>query len=66
MTFEKVKGVAHLRSVPADFVKHLEAEGAEVGHKQPDGSAREVTLVASGVELLRGAPAAGVAPPAGP
>jgi hypothetical protein len=35
------------------MVEHLEAEGATFAHKQGDGSAREISLVATGVELWR-------------
>ena len=34
-------------------VEHMEREGAKIAHKSADGSAREVRLVASGVELWR-------------
>jgi hypothetical protein len=39
--------------VKASHVAHLEEEGAKFSSKAPDGSAREVRLVATGVELER-------------
>ena len=39
--------------VAAGEVAHLESEGAKFASKQPDGTAREVRMVASGVELWR-------------
>ncbi len=49
----KVQGEVEVRKVEADFVKHLEEEGASFKAKNPDGSADEVRLVATGVELDR-------------
>jgi len=36
-----------------ELVLHMESEGAKFPEKAPDGSAREVRLVASGVEMWR-------------
>jgi hypothetical protein len=49
----KVQGTVEVATVPAGRVKHLEEEGAVFAGKQPDGSAREVRIVATGVELWR-------------
>lgn len=43
-----------VKTVRAAEVAHLESEGARFATKLPDGSAREVQLVATGVELTRG------------
>jgi hypothetical protein len=48
-----VEGEVILKQVPRSRVAHLEAEGATFEHKNPDGSASEVQLVATGVELIR-------------
>jgi hypothetical protein len=49
----KVEGTVEVTRVGPDEVAHLESEGARFAAKQPDGTAREVRLVASGVELWR-------------
>jgi uncharacterized protein DUF4920 len=49
----RVQGRLETQSVPAARVRHLEAEGAQFAAKNPDGSATEVTLIASAVELTR-------------
>jgi hypothetical protein len=49
----KVQGVVEVTRVAKEEVAHLESEGAHFATKQPDGTAREVRLVASGVELWR-------------
>src|SRR5882672_6017822 len=49
----KVQGTVEVTQVGPDQVAHLESEGAHFAAKQPDGAAREVRLVASGVELWR-------------
>jgi uncharacterized protein DUF4920 len=49
----RVQGRLETQSVPASRVRHLEAEGAQFASKNPDGSATEVTLVATAVELTR-------------
>lgn len=53
----RVQGVIEVRTVPADQVKHLEGEGAQFTNKLPDGSAKEVRIVATGVEMWREAAA---------
>jgi hypothetical protein len=50
----KVQGTVEVTRVTPEEVAHLESEGARFASKQPDGTAREVRLVASGVELWRG------------
>jgi len=50
----KVQGTVEVRSVSGPEVDHLESEGAKFAGKQPDGTAREVRMVANGVELWRG------------
>lgn len=49
----RVQGTVDVHVVPGPEVEHLESEGAKFAGKQPDGSAREVRMVASGVELWR-------------
>jgi hypothetical protein len=49
----RVQGTVEVTQVGPDQVAHLESEGAHFASKQPDGTAREVRLVASGVELWR-------------
>lgn len=49
----RVQGVVQVDTLPAASVRHYEEEGAVFASKLPDGSAREVRLVASGVELWR-------------
>ena len=49
----RVEGVISVREVPPEEVAHLEAEGAFFAHKAADGSAHELQIVASGVELRR-------------
>jgi Domain of unknown function (DUF4920) len=49
----RVQGTFELATVSADRVRHLEQEGASFAGKQPDGTARELRLVATGVELWR-------------
>ena len=49
----RVQGTVEVTRVGPDEVAHLESEGAHFAAKQPDGTAREVRLVASGVELWR-------------
>lgn len=48
----RVQGVVEVSELPAATVRHLEEEGA-VFNKNPDGTAREVRIVATGVELWR-------------
>lgn len=51
--FAKIQGRLDTRDVEAAAVDHLEAEGARFRNKKPDGSATEVRLIASAVELTR-------------
>ena len=48
----RVEGRIEVVRVSASHAAHLEEEGARVADKGEDGSAREVHLVASGVELF--------------
>jgi hypothetical protein len=50
----RVEGTVQVRVVPGAEVEHLESEGAKFAHKEADGTAREVRMVATGVELWRG------------
>ena len=49
----KVQGVVQSKLVGTSEVEHMEREGAVFANKLPDGRAREVRLVATGVELQR-------------
>lgn len=49
----KLEGTVQVTEVKAAAVEHYESEGAKFSGKSPDGSAREVRLVATGVELER-------------
>jgi hypothetical protein len=49
----RVQAAVELSTIKARQVEHLEQEGASFKNKQEDGSAQEVRLVASGVELRR-------------
>lgn len=49
----RLQGVVKLKKVTADHVQHMEQEGATFAEKHPDGSASEVALVATGVELKK-------------
>lgn len=46
-----VHGVVKSRTVSPQMVQHLEEEGGTFSVKLPDGSAREVAIIADGVEL---------------
>ncbi len=48
-----VQGTVKVASVEARRVEHLESEGANFASKQADGTAQEVQLIASAVELSR-------------
>jgi hypothetical protein len=50
----RVQGLVQVTNVPKERVDHLEGEGASFPNKNPDGTATEVRLVATGVELRRG------------
>jgi hypothetical protein len=49
----RVEAKVETKLVKPSMVTHLEEEGAKFAQKEPDGSAREVRLVATGVELWR-------------
>ena len=49
----RVQGVVKTRRVNASEVSHLESEGATFAQKNSDGTATEVRIVATGVELSR-------------
>ena len=49
----KLAGKITVKTLPKSHVDHLQGEGGTVSGIQKDGSAREVTFVATGVELSR-------------
>jgi hypothetical protein len=49
----RVQGQVEVDTLAAEAVRHYEEEGAVFAGKQPDGTAKEVRLVATGVELWR-------------
>ncbi|MFZ5897460.1 MAG: DUF4920 domain-containing protein [Myxococcota bacterium] len=49
----RVEAALEVASLSPATVEHMEREGAKIAHKAADGSAREVRLVATGVELWR-------------
>lgn len=49
----KLRGVVNVALMKKGHVEHLEEEGAKVANKNPDGTAKEVQFVASGVELTK-------------
>jgi hypothetical protein len=49
----RVEAKVESKLIKPSMVTHLEEEGAKFGDKAPDGSAREVRLVATGVDLWR-------------
>jgi len=49
----KVQGTLGVNTLPPERVAHLESEGGQFPHKNPDGSVNELRLVANGVELSR-------------
>ena len=49
----RVQGTVQVRVVPGPEVAHMESEGAKFTRKQADGTAHEVRMVATGVELWR-------------
>jgi hypothetical protein len=51
----RVQGIVEVKTVAPGEAQHLEAEGARFAGKQTDGSARELRIVATGVELTRSA-----------
>jgi hypothetical protein len=52
-TTARLEGTVILRRVEKKLVEHLEAEGATFASKGDDGTADEVRIVATGVELSR-------------
>jgi hypothetical protein len=51
--YAKIQGKLDTREVEPAAVEHLESEGARFRNKRSDGSATEVRLIASAVELKR-------------
>lgn len=49
----RVEGTVAVKTVSATDVAHLESEGGKFPNKAPDGSAQELSIVATGVELWR-------------
>ena len=49
----KLAGKITVKTLPKSHVDHLQGEGGTVTGIQKDGSAREVTFVANGVQLSR-------------
>lgn len=49
----RVEANVEVAKLEPRYVEHMEQEGAHFANKQPDGSAEEVRLVATGVELWR-------------
>lgn len=49
----RVQAAVEVAKLDRAYVDHMEQEGARFTHKNPDGTAEEVRLVASGVELWR-------------
>ncbi len=47
------EGEVKVNLMSKDDVEHMESEGATVGNKNPDGTAAEITFVATGVELRK-------------
>ena len=48
----RMEGVVEIRTLSKDEADHLESEGAKV-KRNPDGTARELSFVANGVELRK-------------
>jgi len=49
----RVEAKVESKTIKPELVAHLESEGAKFADKAADGSAREVRLVATGVEMWR-------------
>ncbi len=49
----RVEAKVVVASISPSSVNHLESEGASFANKTPDGAARELRLIATGVELFR-------------
>ena len=47
----RVEATIEVKTIGKDEVAHMEGEGGTVKNKQPDGTAKEVRMVATGVEL---------------
>lgn len=52
-TTARVRGRVQVRTISAEQVAHMESEGGRFANKQPDGSARELRLISTGVALAR-------------
>ena len=52
-THARLEGLVQVTQVKKEAVEHYESEGATFANKSDDGSAQEVRLVATGVELER-------------
>lgn len=50
----RVEATVQVKTIAKGEVEHMESEGGTVKNKQPDGSAREIRLIATGVELSDG------------
>ncbi|MEN9577174.1 MAG: hypothetical protein RJA70_183 [Pseudomonadota bacterium] len=48
-----LEGAIEIKTVKRSYVEHYEGEGATFASKNADGTATEVQIVASGVELIR-------------
>lgn len=48
-----VQGLVSVETVSAAQVQHMESEGGQFPIKNPDGTANEVRIIATGVELTR-------------
>ena len=49
----RIEAKLELATLSAASVNHMESEGASFPNKNSDGTAREIRLIASGVELRR-------------
>ena len=49
----RLQGSVQLKKLTKEAVDHYEAEGATFTKKQPDGSAHEMRIIATGVELTK-------------
>ena len=49
----KLAGKVTVKTLPKSHVDHLQGEGGTVSGIQKDGTAREITFVANGVQLSR-------------
>jgi hypothetical protein len=53
----RLEGTVEVRSLEKEHVEHYESEGARFTAKAADGTAREVRIVATGVEMTKAAAA---------